>query len=58
MSAFLVWYFVTMSNYGTLVYSPPIKDKKECERIQKVMIDTFPTSIVRNGRCIEMKVIG
>lgn len=58
MSAFLVWYFVTYTTYGGVAYSPPIKDKKECERIQKVFIDTFPTNSIRSGRCIEMKVIG
>lgn len=58
MSAFLVWYFVTMSNSGALVYSPPIKDKAECERVQKIMTDAFPYYSIKNGRCIEMKVIG
>ena len=58
MSAFLVWYFVTVSGNGAIMYSPPIKDKKECERIQKIMIDTFRYSSAGHGRCIEMKVIG
>lgn len=58
MSAFLVWYFVTVSNNGAIMYSPPIKDKAECERIQKVFTETFPKHIIQKGRCIEMKVIG
>jgi hypothetical protein len=58
MSAFLIWYFVTVSSNGAIVYSPPIKDKAECERVQKVMLNTFSFYSVKQGRCIEMKVIG
>lgn len=55
MSAFLVWYFVTYANNGSIMYSPPIKDKAECERVEKVLRENAPRMY---GRCIEMKVIG
>lgn len=56
MSAFLVWYFVTYSSNGVVMYSPPIKDKPECVRIEKVLREASPYRIY--GRCVEMKVIG
>ena len=55
MNTILVWVLVTVGSGSpnAVVYSPPLKDLKTCEHLQKSVLETRP----QFSRCVQINMV-
>lgn len=56
MKTFLVWILISVSNDGTVDYSPPLREYKDCVKMQ-AMVQKLNEGRYRPTDCIQVDMV-